>query len=1383
MRRPYLFFSLTVAALTAVVTAPAAVTWRTILQQPADWYGTAEAARIADDVLLYQTPEGGWPKNREMTEPPAAEEAQRTVPADETMPTIDNDATHTQLRFLARVISAGRDTEAYRAAFLRGFDYLLAAQYPNGGWPQFYPLRHGYYTHITFNDDAMVGVLRVLQGVAKGRTPFAFVDADRRARAAAAVAKGVDCILRCQVKVDGKLTVWCAQHDEKTFAPAPARKFEPISLSGQESVGIVRFLMSLDDPSPEVVTSIQGAVAWFEQVKITGIRIDHPVAPELPHGHDRVVVADPSAPPVWARFYEIGTNRPIFSGRDSIIHYRLSEIEAERRGGYVWYGYAPAKLLEKDYPAWQKRMAAFNTANAERQVMPRYPQVTRPKETKTLNVTATEDLTYATVEGHDLQLDLYRPAGRVIMPAVLILHGGGWDSGSRQMERPLARELAWRGYAAIPVSYRLGPAGHFPAAVYDVKSAVRWVRNHAEHYGIDPAHIAIMGGSAGGQLAALVGASNGDAALEGDVGERTGSSVVQAVVDIDGLADFTGPELLAQQKAKPSAPTRFLGDYATHPEVWKEASALYHVSKASAPTLFLNSSGTSPILPGRPAMRDQLRALGIASDLIVFPDTPHPFWLFEPWFDRVAAETDKFLSAHLQPPPTLHLVGDSTMADKPDLSYPERGWGQLFREDVGPRLRLVNHAVNGRSSKSFRDEGRWDRMLEQLRPGDWVLIQFGHNDEKAQDPKRYADPVKDYPANLRRFVAEVRAHGAHPILATSVVRRAWNDAGQLEDTHGAYLTAVRAVAAEEKVLLLDLEAVTRRLETGLGVEDSKKLHMIFAPGVDPHFPEGHTDNTHYVEFGARLVAQAAAREMVRLGLPYMSDLILPAWSPDNLDGTYRNPVLYADYSDPDVVRVGADYWMTSSSFAHVPGLPILHSRDLVNWTLVTHALPRLVPEEAFRTPQHGKGVWAPAFRFHDGKFWIYYPDPDFGIYVITATDPRGPWSAPVLVKAGKGLIDPCPLWDDDGKVWLIHAWAKSRAGINNIISLQALSADGLYAEGEARTIIDGNQLPNYTTLEGPKFYKRDGWYYIFAPAGGVKEGWQSVFRARNIEGPYEDRIVMDQGDTPTNGPHQGAWVDTPGGQDWFLHFQDLGAYGRVVHLEPMAWRDGWPLMGTGVATGQTLGHPVLEYRKPALPPQPLAVPVTSDEFDAPALGVQWQWQANPEPSWDSLTAHPGYLRLNAAPVAGNLANSARLLLQKLPAPAFTATTTVEFSPLGEGDQAGLIVFGLDYVWIGLRQHEGRTMLVHAECRAATEGGVPQVEELAPLPAGASVRLRVNVAAGAVCTFAYSVNGGDFVPAGSTFVASPGRWVGAKLGLFAAGAEGAHADFDWFRVGP
>ncbi len=520
----------------------------------------------------------------------------------------------------------------------------------------------------------------------------------------------------------------------------------------------------------------------------------------------------------------------------------------------------------------------------------------------------------------------------------------------------------------------------------------------------------------------------------------------------------------------------------------------------------------------------------------------------------------------------------------------------------------------------------------------------------------------------------------------------------------------------------------------------------------------------------------------------MSAMDTPAspWQPDQGDGTYRNPILFADYSDPDAVRVGDDYWLTASSFSHVPGLPILHSRDLVNWSLVNHALPRLMPEDHFLVPRHGGGVWAPAIRHHDGRFWIYYPDPDFGIFVVTATDPRGRWSEPIRVCGGDGrigLIDPCPFWDDDGRVYLIHAWSRSRANVSNRLTLHELTSDGTAVADEGMIVIDGDQLPGWHTLEGPKLYKRAGYYYIFAPAGGVPQGYQAVFRSRNLRGPFEPRIVLEQGRTPVNGPHQGAWVDTPAGEHWFLHFQDRGPYGRIVHLQPMTWRDDWPLIGD---QHDGKGEPVLAARKPALPPQSPDAPPCSDEFDGETLGRQWQWQANPRRGWMSLRARRGWLRLSPIPVppADSLWLAPNLLMQKFPAPAFTATTRLDFAPAIDGEGAGLVVFGYSYAWIGLHRSAAGVRLVHRVCERANVGGAV-IEDGAIVVTSPVVELRVAVDASARCRFSYRTDDGRFQPFGEVFQATPSKWVGAKVGLFAAAPPGTlgagHADFDWFRV--
>src|SRR5215204_1735761 len=322
--------------------------------KPDEWYASVEALRIAANVILYQRSSGGRPKNIDMAKPLSdADKASLLRDQNKTDSTIDNGATYTQLSFVARVYTA-QHQERHRESFFKGFDYLLKAQYPNGGWPQFYPDLSGYYKHITYNDDAMIGVMKLLRDVAAAKPVYAFVDEAHRANAARAVEKGIECILKTQVVVNGRRTVWCAQHDEVTFAPAAARKFEVISLSGSESVGIVRFLMAIKDPSPAVVEAIEAAVAWFERWQLKGIKWVEKRDASKPDGVDRVVVQDPEGGSIWARFYEIGSNRPIFVGRDGVVKYSVAEIEHERRTGYNWYVEEPAKLLRKDYPAWKK---------------------------------------------------------------------------------------------------------------------------------------------------------------------------------------------------------------------------------------------------------------------------------------------------------------------------------------------------------------------------------------------------------------------------------------------------------------------------------------------------------------------------------------------------------------------------------------------------------------------------------------------------------------------------------------------------------------------------------------------------------------------------------------------------------------------------------------------------------------------------------------------------------------------------------------------------------------------------------------------------------------------------------------------------------------------
>jgi len=511
------------------------------------------------------------------------------------------------------------------------------------------------------------------------------------------------------------------------------------------------------------------------------------------------------------------------------------------------------------------------------------------------------------------------------------------------------------------------------------------------------------------------------------------------------------------------------------------------------------------------------------------------------------------------------------------------------------------------------------------------------------------------------------------------------------------------------------------------------------------------------------------------------------WCADLGNGTYKNPVLNADYSDPDAIRVGDDFYLVSSSFEDVPGLPILHSKDLVNWSLIGHALVRQPPFDHFDIPRHGEGVWAPSIRYYHNEFYIYYPDPDYGIYVVKAKNPAGPWSDPVMVFAGKGIIDPCPLMDNDGQMYLVHAYAGSRAGIKTVIAVNKLNKEGTKVTDAGVLVYDGHGIDE--TIEGPKFYKRNGYYYILAPAGGVPTGWQLALRSKNIYGPYERKVVMDQGKSTTNGPHQGAWVTTQTGEDWFLHFQDKGPYGRVTHLEPMVWKDNWPVIGVD-KEGDGKGEPVMVYKKPNVgKTYPIENPVESDEFNGTTLGLQWQWMANGLPTWYYANPGKGTMRLFSDKLpdnAKNLWDAGNVLLQKFPADEFIVTTKMSFTPNTklENEKAGLTIMGFSYADIAVKSKKDGLYLVYGLCKGASTGK-PEVEkDLIKLTSG-DVWLRVKVSAGSKCNFSYSIDGQTFTDAGETFQAEVGRWIGAKVGLFCTRPtqtnDSGYADFDWFRV--
>jgi len=501
------------------------------------------------------------------------------------------------------------------------------------------------------------------------------------------------------------------------------------------------------------------------------------------------------------------------------------------------------------------------------------------------------------------------------------------------------------------------------------------------------------------------------------------------------------------------------------------------------------------------------------------------------------------------------------------------------------------------------------------------------------------------------------------------------------------------------------------------------------------------------------------------------------WVPDLGNGKYKNPVLFADYSDPDVIRVGEDFYMVASSFNCMPGIPVLHSKDMVNWKIIGHVYERL-PFEKYDKPVHGHGSWAPSIRYHNKMFYVYFCTPHEGLFMASTKDPAGPWRLHHVVDV-ELWEDPCPLWDDDGNAYLVRS--KLRA---DILYLHRMSKDGKKILDNGTVIFhDEEKQP---TIEGPKFLKKDGYYYILAPAGGVPTGWQTVLRSKEIYGPYEDKIVLHKGQTEINGPHQGGLVELKSGQWWFMHFQDRGTYGRIVHLQPVRWKDGWPLMGDDI-DNDGLGEPVMEWEKPDIGRSfPVSVPQTTDEFNANKLGLQWQWHANPCKEWFSLTKNPGHIRLHAVKNLtqnGNLWFVPNLLLQKFPAPSFTVTTKINFNPEMVGERSGLVVMGRQWAFLVLTKTKDGLQL------GMFEGTYFQGNDQTKLIESTDIQqdscfLKVQVNSNAACTFSYSLTGDDYKNIGSEFEAKPGTWIGAKVGLFNVNPNiqdsKGYADFDWFR---
>ena len=550
------------------------------------------------------------------------------------------------------------------------------------------------------------------------------------------------------------------------------------------------------------------------------------------------------------------------------------------------------------------------------------------------------------------------------------------------------------------------------------------------------------------------------------------------------------------------------------------------------------------------------------------------------------------------------------------------------------------------------------------------------------------------------------------------------------------------------------------------------------------------------------------------------------WNPNLPGGKYKNPVINADYSDPDVCRVGNDFYMTSSSFACFPGLQILHSTDLVNWKIIGAALTDdypVLPEfrgtnlDWRKRIQHGNYVWAPSIRHHDGWFYIYWGDPDQGLFMTKTQNPADTWSKPVCVKPGKGMIDCCPLWDEDGKAYISHGCAGSRAGVKSVLFVAPMSADGTTVTGPSRIVYDGHE--DQPTIEGTKFYKRNGYYYIMSPAGGVKYGWQVILRSRNPFGPYEEYVGLAQGKSKINGPHQGAWIDTPSGEDWFLHFQDKHAYGRVVHLQPAKWVNDWLVIGDD-RDGDGCGDPVTQWKKPALKATENVQPREDDEFSATDLGLQWQFEGPYSHYWYFCDANKSKLRLYGIQQPENYTNLADMqntLMQKFPAENFTVTSKLKFIPnpgnKNKGEEAGFIIKGLDYAAIKFVTTKEGCFMRFVKCKDAMKGGKEVVETEMPMTlveqekpytqryavddipqprhATQDIYVRAVVKSAGIgngitssAQFYYSTDGKKFTKIGSPFTVKEGKWIGAKVGYFncrsSVSNDAAFLDIDWIK---
>lgn len=550
-----------------------------------------------------------------------------------------------------------------------------------------------------------------------------------------------------------------------------------------------------------------------------------------------------------------------------------------------------------------------------------------------------------------------------------------------------------------------------------------------------------------------------------------------------------------------------------------------------------------------------------------------------------------------------------------------------------------------------------------------------------------------------------------------------------------------------------LSNITIQHQGGVNEIDLKAINDSIANEKEKAYPEAtmwgnlpakgfylrHTRNVHFNNIDIRTDAPDVRPDFVR------SDT--EGWG-DQGNGTYKNPVLNADFSDPDVIRVGKKYYMVASDF-HFLGMQVLESDDMINWQYISQIYSRFDEPGWDENKHYAGGSWAPAIRYHNGLYYVYFCTPEEGLYMTTAKDPHGPWTPLHLVRRVAKWEDPCPFWDEDGQAYL----GRSKHGAGPII-VHRMSADGRKLLDEGTTVYEG------PIAEGTKFMKRNGYYYIIIPEGGVGTGWQTVLRAKNIYGPYERKIVLEQGSTSINGPHQGALVDTPDGTWWFYHFQETPVLGRVVHLQPVRWQDNWPLAGIDY-DGNGIGEPVAEWQKP-IPSSHHFLPQTDDEFSSSTLGLQWQWNHNPVDTHWSLKEKKGWLTLKALP-ADSLKLCRNMLTQKVIGYQSESTTLLT----AQGNCfAGLFCSGKTFRGIGLCK-DGIFIETQGKREVITKGKFQKLW------------LRINND----CQtnrhqFSYSIDGIRFSQVSDAFSMRSGYWKGIRVGLFCYGDNG-QAAFDSF----